>query len=96
MKVEEQNIDKLLDDFFTLQKREKRGAEIEERIRKQILKEKYHRIKRMIFPIAAMLLVFIGTTFLLKEKKISNKKIAESQILYQDEDFVLYIEPSDN
>lgn len=87
-------IDKLLNIYFTKEKREAKGNILEHKLRKTLQKQMiFHRIKRFTIPVAAIVLLSLGIAYYSFYNKLFKKtEIPQSQIIYQDDDFMIYIQ----
>lgn len=89
---EESNIDRLLDEFFVKERRQIQGMKLENSLRNSLKERNIRRIRMSVIGIASMILLAIGIFFAMEQKTSKNPQIAESKILYQDKNMIIYIE----
>lgn len=89
---EESNIDRLLDEFFVKERRQIQGVKLENSLRNRLKERNIRRIRMSVIGIASMILLAIGIFFAMEQKTSKNPQIAESKILYQDKNMIIYIE----
>lgn len=88
----ESNIDQLLDEFFVKEKRQMQGVKLENSLRNSLKENNMRRIRMSVIGIASMILLAVGIFFAMEQKTSKNLQIAESKILYQDKNMIIYIE----
>lgn len=88
----ESNIDQLLDEFFVKEKRQIQGVKLESSLRNSLKESNMRRIRMSVIGIASMILLAVGIFFAMEQKTSKNLQIAESKILYQDKNMIIYIE----
>lgn len=87
------NIDKLIHNYFEKEKRIEKGDLLEEKLIKSLQKQTFtQRIKRFAIPIAATILIGTGIIYTFLNHTSKKNKISESQIIYQDDDFMIYVQ----
>lgn len=93
-KLSNKQIDNLLNEYFEKEKRKTDGQILENKLRKILQKQTgLYRIKRLTIPVAATILLTLGITYYALYNKLSNEtEIPQSQIIYQDDDFMIYVQ----
>lgn len=93
MKKEAKHINTLINNYFKGEKRIEQGNLLEKKILKSLQKKTFtYRIKRFSIPVAATILISTSVIYTSLNQVDKQNKISESQIIYQDDDFIIYVQ----
>lgn len=87
-----ENIDKILNAYFQQERRKEKSQSLQEQVAQQTIKSGSFKWKALAIPIAATVLLSLGLSIwsmLLTSK--DKVKIVESEIIYENDDFIIYI-----
>lgn len=84
--------DKILATYFQREQRKAESEQLRVRINKKINNKQMFAWRKITFPaVAAMLLLVVGLTLLRHTQEPKNLFLAKKEIIYQDEDLMIYI-----
>lgn len=90
---EKENIKQMLDAYFLQEKKKEQSQKLQEQIAQQTSKSSFFKWKALAIPLAATILLSLGLSiWAAKQKDKTKQEIAQSQILYEDDDFVIYVQ----
>lgn len=93
MKKEAKHINTLINNYFKGEKRIEQGNLLEKKILKSLQKQTFtYLIKRFSIPVAAAILISTSIIYTSLNQADKQNKISESQIIYQDDDFIIYVQ----
>lgn len=90
---DKKNIDNLLDAYFQAEKQTEASEKLQKNIVRHIVSRKRLKMRRIVVPVAASLLLVVSISFWIQRQKTQHieKTVAQSEIIYEDEDFIIYI-----
>lgn len=84
--------EELVADYFQHSKKQTESEKLKVRIAQQTSKSTSSKLKRIVLPVAAtvlLVLVFsIWTNQLIQKQK---NKVPQSEVIYEDDDFIIYV-----
>ncbi|PVX49942.1 hypothetical protein C7377_1582 [Balneicella halophila] len=86
------NTEKQLSDYFEKEKRSSDSDKLKARIASQTIQKRNFTLRKLAIPIAATVLIALGLSLWAVQNIHHKKQIAQTEILYEDDDFIIYMQ----
>lgn len=93
---EQRTIDKLISDYFEKEKQQTNSDRLKAKILAQTVDKKNFRIRRLVIPVAATILLVLGiSVWTWKQVQRSKTNNQQTEVLYEDDDLIIYVQEVD-